>query len=256
MQMQESCFFNCRWSRRPAAITMVRVRILIVDDQLAFAEAISVLLGAEPGLEVVHRVTTAPAAEEAITTLQPDVVLIDVELGGENGIGLASRLLKAHPQLRVIMVSAHHDTATICAAIRAGASGYVTKECASEDLVKAINGLARQESWIPPRLLTDVLRELQQSNQPTLEEARVARLSRREKEVLSLMVCGLDRTSIARKLFLSANTVRTHTQNVLSKLEVHSSLEAVSLAIRAGVRPANGTSDPTSGVRPGVPHLA
>jgi DNA-binding NarL/FixJ family response regulator len=217
------------------------VRILVVDDQLAFAEAISVLVDAEEDLTVVASVTTPGAAEEAVRRLEPDVALIDVEVGDDSGLELAVRLRDRQPHLQVLMVSCHQDPATVCAAIRAGASGYVTKECAAEDLVSAIRGLERHESWIPPRLLKSVLEELQQpASQPTLEEARIARLSRREREVLSLMVCGLDRMSIARRLFLSANTVRTHTQNVLSKLEVHSSLEAVSLAMRAGVRPSNG----------------
>lgn len=216
------------------------MRILIVDDQLAFAEAISVLLTQEDDFAVVATVTTSGAAEDAMRRFQPDVALVDVELGEESGIELAIRLRELGPELQVLMVSCHQDAETICAAIRAGASGFVTKECAATDLVRAVRSLARHESWIPPRLLTSVLKELQESvSRPTLEEARVDRLSKREREVLSLMVCGLDRSSIARRLYLSANTVRTHTQNVLSKLEVHSSLEAVSLAMRAGVRPTN-----------------
>ena len=241
MQMQEREHYNCRWWRAGRGERIDGMRILIVDDQLAFAEAISVLVSAEDDLAVVATVTTPSAAEEAARRLEPDVALVDVELGDQSGLELAVRLRDQLPQLQVLMVSCHQDSETICAAIRAGASGYVTKECAAEDLVQAIRGLERHESWIPPRLLKSVLEELQQpASQPTIEEARIARLSRREREVLSLMVCGLDRMSIARRLFLSANTVRTHTQNVLSKLEVHSSLEAVSLAMRAGVRPTSG----------------
>lgn len=214
------------------------MRILIVDDHLAFAEAISVLVGVEPDLEVVDRVSSSQAAEQAAARLRPDVALVDVELNGDSGIALASRLMELDPDLRILMISCHKDPATICDAIRAGALGFVTKECAGEDLVEAIRGLAKEQSWIPPRLLASVLRELQNHpSQPSPEEGRLANLSRREREVLSMMVCGLDRGSIARKLYLSANTVRTHTQNVLRKLEVHSSLEAVNVAMRAGVRP-------------------
>jgi DNA-binding NarL/FixJ family response regulator len=221
---------------------ILSVRLLVIDDHLAFAQAISVVVEAEDDLEVVAQITTPLAAEDATGRLEPDVALIDVELGDDDGIDLAARLITRRPSLQVLMVSCHHDARTICSAIRAGASGFVTKECAAEDLVNAIRALERKETWIPPRLLGSVLREFQRSaTEPRVEETRFARLSRREREVLALMVCGLDYAGIARELYLSANTVRTHAHNVLSKLDVHSSLEAVSVAMRAGIRPSGGS---------------
>lgn len=216
-----------------------RVRVLIVDDHLAFAEAIAVVLDAEPDIEVTDRVTSAAAAELAARRSDPDVVLLDVDLGASDGLDAISRLREVSGRLQVLVVSCSDDVGTVCAAVRAGSSGFVTKDCPPSELVAAVRSVHRGESSIPPRLLTGVLQSLQAApGQATPEEQRLARLSRREREVLSLMVGGLDRAAIARELYLSANTVRTHAQNVLGKLELHSSLEAVSLALRAGMRPA------------------
>lgn len=216
------------------------VRVLIVDDKRAFAEAVAVLIDIESDLSVVGIVGTGAEAEHAIALHRPEVVLVDVELNGESGIALTGRILAEDPSIHVLIVSGHYDSETICAAIRAGAAGFVAKDSAAQDLVKAIRGVVRGEAWIAARHLTGVLEAFRQHPAPANpDETRLNRLSKRELEVLTLMVRGLDRAGIARRLYLSTNTVRTHTQNVLSKLEVHSSLEAVSLALRAGVRPTS-----------------
>ena len=147
--MQEWRPYNWRWFSGGWTFKIERMRLMIVDDQLAFAEAISVLVNAEDDLSVVATVTTPDAAEKAAQRFRPDVAVVDVELGDESGVDLAIRLREQQAQLRVLMVSCHQDAETICAAIRAGASGFITKECAADDLIQAIRGLERDESWIP-----------------------------------------------------------------------------------------------------------
>ncbi|MBW3548202.1 MAG: response regulator transcription factor [Actinobacteria bacterium] len=216
---------------------MCPIRVLIVDDHLAFARAVALRLQAEPDLEVVGCRRSAAEGEASARSMDPHVVLADLELGTDDGIDMVARLRSGNPRLRVLVLGSEEDAVVACAAIRAGASGFLTKAVPVDELVRAVRGVGRDETWISPRLLTDVLRKLQELPQVSGEQALVEALSRREREVLSLMMAGLDRSEIARRLFLSANTVRTHTRNLMAKLGVHSSVEAVSLALRAGLRP-------------------
>src|SRR5919197_1179839 len=193
-----------------------KVRVLVVVDHQVFTEALSALLNAEPDFEVVATAATTAAATAAAASHPLDVAVVD--------------------------------------AVRAGASAWVIKDASFDELAGAIRGALRGESWIPPRLLTGVLSQMQGTQKEADEfEQRLARLTDREHEVLRCMVAGLGRASIARQLFLSKNTIRTHMQNILAKLEVHSSLEAVALALRAGIRgsrpAAAGTASQTRGLR-------
>lgn len=212
---------------------MKAIRVLIVDDHRVFAEAIGARLQAEPDLRVVGQANTAAQALDAVETLGPDVVLLDVELGGDDGIDLASRLHATYPSLSIVVVSFLTDPVRVGQAVRAGAAGWVTKDAPTEELLGAIRGVSAGESWIPPRLLTGVLRELLMTRRLVDEdEERLARLTPRERSVLDMMADGLDRSAIAERMFLSTNTVRTHVQNIFAKLRVRSSLEAVALALR------------------------
>jgi DNA-binding NarL/FixJ family response regulator len=212
---------------------MSTIRILVVDDHAVFAEAIATRLGAEPDLAVVGTAGSATSAVAAVESLRPDVVLLDVELGRDDGIELASALRGISPSLVIVFVTCVNDATLASEAIRAGASAWVTKDGPVSDLLSAIRGAVQGESWIPGKILTAVLKELLASRRALDRDAeRLARLTPRERAVLDCMADGLDRQSVARRLYLSTNTVRTHVQSILTKLQVHSSLEAVTLALR------------------------
>jgi len=210
------------------------IRVLIVDDHRVFAEAIATRIEAEPDLTVVGTAADAREAVTATAELRPDLVLMDVELeGGDDGIDLTARLVGADDDLKVVVVSCLSDAVRVRDAVVAGAMGWVTKDAPTEDLLAAMRGASRGESWIPPAILTGVFRELLTARREASEDEQVlSRLTARERNVLECLADGLDRSAIAEKLFLSTNTVRTHIQNVLTKLGVHSSLEAVALALR------------------------
>lgn len=213
-------------------------KVLVVDDHPVLAEALATRLDAEADLRVVGTVNTAAGAARAVERLAPHVVVLDVELGDGDGLELAARLRERHPEVRVVVVTGHDDVATAARAVRAGVSGLVTKDGPIDLLTTAIRGAMRDESHWPPRLLTGVLRELQHQAAERNQYAELLqRLTPRERDVLACMVRGLDRAGIARELYLSVDTVRTHTQNLFAKLQVHSSLEAVSVALRAGMGP-------------------
>jgi DNA-binding NarL/FixJ family response regulator len=220
-------------------LLMSPTRVLIVNDHLAFADAVALRLQAEADLVVVGCVTSLSPHDLASRRGSVDVAVVDIEVGQEAAMELVAKLRSSSGDMKVIALIADGDAQTASAAVRAGASGFVTKAVPAGELIDAIRSVERNETWIDRRLLTDVLQELQQTTAPTHEEVMISKLTPREREVLSLMLAGLDRAQIARRLVISHNTVRTHTRNLLRKLEVHSSIEAVGLALRGGVHPPN-----------------
>lgn len=214
----------------------MQTRLLVVDDHLLFAEALAARLSAEPDMQVVGIATNTRAAEELARRSSPDVVTVDIDLGDENGIDLLVRLRAAVPEATTVVVSCMEDVRLVSAAVRAGASGWLEKDGPTERLVTALRGVTAGETWIPPRLLTSVLADLlsdQRVHQTV--DVRLQRLTERERDVVRLMVDGLDTRQIASRLYLSVNTVRSHIQNALTKLGAHSRLEAVALVRQAGV---------------------
>jgi DNA-binding NarL/FixJ family response regulator len=201
-----------------------------VDDHRTFAGALAHRLGVEPDLEVVGLAATAVEAEALARSLRPDLALVDLELGTDDGLALAAHLSRLERGPAVVVLTGHGDAPTAIAAATAGARGFVAKDASVDRLLMAIRAVLAGESWLPGHLLADLPR-------PRHGADPLLRLTPREREVLGLLAAGLDRSAIGGRLFLSPNTVRTHIQNVLRKLEVHSSIEAVGLALRHGVRP-------------------
>lgn len=227
------------------------VRVVIVDDHPAFADSLAYRLNAEPDVQVVETVRTSDVGIASIDLRHPDIAIVDIELGGENGLTLIREVHSHSPNTRVVVVTAHDDPETAIRAARAGAAAFIPKDSPSEQLVSVIRGVMTGESHYPPKLLTQILEHFTSGeDQADESRERLAALSDRELEVLRLLVDGLDRTSIAERLYLSVNTVRTHTKNIFAKLEVHSSLEAVSLALQAGIRPHDLEHD-NEGTGPG-----
>ncbi|WP_431982793.1 response regulator transcription factor [Streptomyces qinglanensis] len=155
------------------------------------------------------------------------------------GLPLVARVRADYPAVRTVVLAERDDPRHAAAALQAGAGGWVAKDCSLSRLLQVIRGVLKDETHLPPALLTGVLRELTASRKHRTESERlVESLTPREREVLRCMVAGLGRKAVAERLYLSPHTVRTHMQNVLGKLGVHSTLQAVALARRAGVGPA------------------
>ncbi|MFD7088931.1 LuxR C-terminal-related transcriptional regulator [Streptomyces sp. NPDC056641] len=162
-----------------------------------------------------------------------EAVLVD-------GISLVAGVRSAQPSVRTVVLAEKDDPHRAALALQAGASGWVAKDCSLQRLLAVMRGVLRDETHLPPALLTGVLRELTAARKHRTESERlVESLTPREREVLRCMVAGLGRKAVAERLFLSPHTVRTHMQNVLGKLGVHSTLAAVALARRAGVGPVD-----------------
>jgi DNA-binding NarL/FixJ family response regulator len=220
----------------PSLSRMVRpgVRhVLVVDDHVSFAEALAYRLDAEPGVHA-FAATTVQQARWVLAQRHVDVVLLNVDLEGGKGIQFARQAAARHPAVRVVAVTASEAEDHILEALEAGIVGWVPKDESVQYLMAVVYGTLCGETWIPPRLLTRVLAELKEGRHHRADRSHgLATLTRREKEVLECLVSGMTRDEIAGQLYLSRNTVRTHIQNSLKKLGVHSTLAAVSLARRA-----------------------
>jgi DNA-binding NarL/FixJ family response regulator len=157
-----------------------------------------------------------------------------------DGIALTARVCRSHPALRAVVLATGDDPRRAVSALQAGAVGWVARESSLARLMTVIRGVLRDETHLPPTLLTGVVRELTSARRDRTESERlVATLTPREEEVLRCMVAGLGRQAVAERLYLSPHTVRTHMQNVLGKLGVHSTLAAVAVARRAGLTPSD-----------------
>jgi DNA-binding NarL/FixJ family response regulator len=160
-----------------------------------------------------------------------DVAVLDLMLGGVDGIELGAQLKRINPTIALVALTASGTDEQAAAAIAAGFTGWVSKDESIADLVTAIQAVRGGETHIPSRLLAAALRRLTNVNTAARHdtERRLRSLSLREKQVLDLLMCGLDRRRISDRLYISPNTVRTHQQHILSKLDVHSVLGAVAL---------------------------
>jgi DNA-binding NarL/FixJ family response regulator len=212
------------------------IRVLVVDDHQLFAEALAARLAAEPDLALLPVAGNGGECLAVAAGGRPDVVVLDLMLADESGLDVLDRLRAADPAVKVIILTAVHDVDAVVEAVRRSADAWLPKTAGVDELARVVRGVVRGEAWIPPDLLRDVLRRLAAPERS--EPDAFAGLTDREREVLQCLVDGLSRAQIAHRLYVSANTVRTHTQNVLSKTGRHSVLEAVSFALRSGMRPS------------------
>ena len=209
--------------------------VLIVDDRRAYAEALAFRLAVGGGGMSSFENVPVAGAGAAIERMRPRLVLFDLDAVGADGPRLVEHASAAPRLAGVVALTDGDDLSAMAAVVRAGARAIVLNAASSGHLVGVLVGVAAGETHIPPATLTELLELLLSGRALSPEEALVDRLTDRERGVLELMVRGKRRAEIAAAMFVSVNTVRTHARNILGKLEVHSSVEAVSVARRAGV---------------------
>jgi DNA-binding NarL/FixJ family response regulator len=210
-------------------------RVLVVDDHALFRRGLIAVLDAEPGVTVVGEAADGLEAIEQVLGLRPDVVLLDVRMPHLDGIAACARIKEACPETRVVMLSVSEDETDLYAAIRSGASGYLLKEISVEEVARAVRAVRGGQSLISPRMagkLMDEFAALARRVEENPRPASTPRLTDRELEVLSLVAEGLNNGDIAKRLFISQNTVKNHVRNILEKLQLHSRMEAVVYAVR------------------------
>lgn len=212
-----------------------KVRVLMADDHTMFREGVRLLLETRGGFEVVGEAATGREAVELARSLRPDVIVMDIGMPDMNGLD-ATRLIQAdNPSSRVLILTMHDTDEYFFSALEAGASGYVLKEAASNDLVNAIESVSRGGMFLYPSLATKLVEEYLRRVGSGEERSSYDALTPRERQVLQLIGDGRTNQEIAEKLGLSVHTVQTHRVHIMNKLGLHNRAQLVSYAARLGL---------------------
>jgi len=208
------------------------IRVLIVDDQELFRRGLVMLLGLEPGIEVVGEASDGVEGTTLATAAAPDVVLLDVRMPKRSGIEACLAIKDAIPSAKIIMLTVSDEEADLYEAVKSGAAGYLLKDSSIEEVAQAVRVVADGQSLISPSMAVKLIDEFKQMSRPERSQVPGLRLTERELEVLRLVAKGMNNREIARQLYLSENTVKNHVRNILEKLQLHSRMEAVMYAVR------------------------
>ncbi len=214
----------------PGSATTSRISVLLVDDQVMFAQSVARTLSRQPDIEMIGVAHTAADGIVLAEQVQPDVAVVDYKLPDLDGASLTRRIRAVSPNTSVLMLTGLTEERLVLATIEAGGAGFLTKDKAVDELVAAVRILSTGEAYIAHATLVELLPRLRRGYQHLGAE-----LTRREREILELMVNGIETKSIATRLGLRVNTVRNHIQHILMKLDAHSKLEAVAIALREGL---------------------
>lgn len=214
---------------------MAKQRIILVDDHEVVRLGLKSLLERHPQFEVVGEASSARDALEQVAALEPDVVVMDIRLPGTSGIEACEQIVDNYPDTKVIMLTSYAEDEMLFSAIRAGASGYVLKQIASEELVKAIEAVGRGEALLDPAVTQRVFQEVRRAVKEE-EASAFQHLSQQEKHVLLLVSEGKTNREIAKNLFLGEGTVRNYVSSILSKLGVNNRAEAAAYAVEHSLR--------------------
>jgi DNA-binding NarL/FixJ family response regulator len=209
------------------------VRILLADEQGLFREAVRLVLDSQADLQVVAETAEPRTACAEAERTAPDVALIDASVDAETSLRACSAIVDRAVPCRVLVIADREDPALLVEALEAGAAGYLTKNVPLSELIHAVRAVHQGETIVPGRMLGPLLQRLIRRRREQRDALdRMSRLTRREREVLGLLAEGADNDTIAERLVISPETARTHVQNVLVKLEVHSRVEAAAFVMR------------------------
>ena len=214
---------------------MPKIKILVVDDHAIVREGVRMILAKEGDLEVVGEAGDGQQALDLTERAQPDVVIMDISMPGMGGIEATQTIRAKHPEVQVLALTMHEDESYVFQLLRAGASGYVLKRAAAQDLVQAVRAAAKGEAFLYPSVARKVVEDYLRRVESGEERQRYDGLTTREKEILTLIAQGLSNQQIAEKLFISIKTVQTHRAHILEKLGLHDRTELVRYAIRKGL---------------------
>ncbi len=212
---------------------MERIRILIADDHTLFREGLRALLASVPDMDVVGEAASGQDTLTQATALEPDVILMDIQMPDLNGLEATRRLLRAQPQVGVIMLTMFEDDDSVFAAMRAGARGYVLKGADQSVVLRAVRAVANGESLFSPEIAKRLMHFFG-GLAPSAPPEIFPELTAREREVLTLIAQGDTNAEIAAKLTLSVKTVRNHVSNIFNKLQVADRVQAALRAREAG----------------------
>ena len=222
------------------------IRVLIADDQELVRTGFRVILNAEPDLEVVGESRDGKEVIEAARRLRPEVVLMDIRMPNLDGIEATRRITAAAGSPRVLILTTFDLDQYVYEALRAGASGFLLKDAAADDLLQAIRVIAAGEALLAPSITRRLIEDYARRPAPRHQPDALADLTARELEVMRLLARGMSNTDIARDLYLGDATIKTHVARIFSKLGLHDRAQAVVLAYETGLVQPGGREIPRS----------
>ena len=210
-------------------------RLLLVDDHAVVRSGLRMLLGSERDVDIVGEASTAAEAMHAADQLKPDVILMDIGLPDMSGIEATREIKKKFPKVAIVALTIHEDEEYFFKMLEAGASGYVPKRAAPDELLTAIRAAALGQVYLYPSLAKLLVRDYLSQEHPSEEKAATDGLTDREHQVLTYLAEGNSNDEIAQALVISPKTVERHRENIMQKLNLHSRSELVRYAIRKGI---------------------
>ena len=212
------------------------IKLVIVDDHALFREGLASIIQLEKDIEISGLAGTVKEAVEVVRALKPDIVLMDFSLPDGNGADATRIVLKEHPDCKIIFLTMSESDENLFAAIRSGAKGYLIKNMSPSKLVTTIQSVQRGESALSRTMTLRLMEELSRTKEPErLEDSSLAKLTRREMDVLRALTTGMTNKEIARFLYLSENTVKYHVHSILDKLNLPDRRAAASFAKEHGI---------------------
>lgn len=213
----------------------MKIKLLLVDDHAVVRSGLQMLLDGQEDVEIVGEADTASEAINMATQVSPDVILMDIGLPDMSGIDATREIKKHWPEMAVVALTIHEDEEYFFRMLEAGASGYVPKRAAPEELLTAIRVAASGEVYLYPSLAKLLVKDYFTQENSTVQESTLDGLTERQQEVLALLAEGATNAEIAEKLHISPKTVASHRENIMQKLKLHSRTELVKYAIRKGL---------------------
>jgi two-component system NarL family response regulator len=212
------------------------IRVLIVDDHALFRRGLEMVLAEETDIDLVGEASDGAEAVEKAGEALPDVVLMDIRMPRSSGIEACRAMKEVAPSTKIVMLTISDEEEDLFEAIRAGASGYLLKDIPYDEVADVVRAVHGGQSLINPSMAAKLLTEFavlaKRDESERAERVPAPRLTEREIEVLTLVARGMNNRDIAKELFISENTVKNHVRNILEKLQIHSRMEAVMIAVR------------------------
>lgn len=212
-----------------------RIKLMLADDHLVVRSGLRMLLESKPDMEIVAEAESGREAVEKAKVIHPDVILMDIQMADMNGIEATERIKQVSPQTAVLALTMHEDDHYFFEMLHAGASGYVPKRAAPDELINAIRTVSEGQVFLYPslasRLVQDYLKRAEAGDHPMVQDD----LTPRELEVLTLIAGGMTNAEIAEDLVISVKTVDRHRENIMRKLNMHSRIDLVKYALKMGL---------------------
>ena len=210
----------------------VSIRLMLADDHRMLREGLRRSM-IDQGFDVVGEARDGDEAIRLAEELRPEVILMDVTMPEVDGVEATRQIRASFPEIKIVMLTMHADQEVLTSAIRAGASGYLVKDCSTEEIASAVRMAVSGETALSPQLAASMLDEVRRLDQPHRDEDRI--VTRREEEVLQLIADGCSTPEVAEKLYISQKTVKNHLASIYQKLDARDRTQAVLQAVRMGI---------------------